>query len=296
MWNETKRIVQQKVPSLSIDLSDVEEVRLVERGSDRSLLNVDDTVGLLELNLDALDDTDRREFVSEIVESFESQHRLFSGDPNKLREATEDVLSQEEVDDTVDFFDDFLSGPYLKLIERSLSVNLAWRIQRFSSEKMDDYKEDIAEDYAEHAVGGDYNDAFTAIHIASSGYFDEDKYMRTIFEQLSEEYEEGSIDYPGVFNRILQESPFLIVVGDKDRTRDVVSRFVRKLANLDSYRFDIRFIDGRGQGGLNRETLEEAILVIQRDAETLNFDCTVKPGETVYRVYPESISGLSLEQ
>jgi len=271
-------------------------VRIVERGEDRSLLNLDESEHLLELNLDTLDSDDRQAFVSEIVETFESQHRLFSGDPNKLREATNRVLSEDEIEQTIEFFREYLSGPYIDLLERSLTINRAWRIRRFSSEEMDDYKEDIADDYVEESVGGNYSDAYTAVHMASSGYFNREGYLRDIFTQLDDELDDEYVDYPQVFTTIISESPFLVSVGDNDETRDVISEFVKRLNNSDNYRFNVDFIDGHAQAGWNRETLEEAILVIQRDAETLKYDCSVKPGETIYRLYPGSLSGLSLNQ
>lgn len=296
MWNKAKRIVQDNIPSSEVDLSGIEELRLVERGPGHSLIDIDDSEDRLELNLDAFGDEERQEFVGEIVETFETQHRLFSGDPNKVRKATSLVLSEDEIEETIEFFREYLSGPYIDLLERSLSIDRAWRIRGFSSEKMDDYKEDIAEDYVENSVGGHYNDAFTAIHMASSGYYNEDGYLRAIFLDLDEEYPDESIDYLKIYTTILQDSPFLVTVGDDDEIRDTVSEFVEKIENAGTYRFDVEFIDGRAQSGWNRETLEESILIIQRDADTLNYDCTVKPGETIYRLFPGSLSGMTLDR
>lgn len=296
MWNKAKRIVQDNTTSSELDLSGIEELRLVERGLEHSLIDIDDSEGRLELNLDALGSKERQEFVGEIVDTFETQHRLFSGDPNKIRKVTSLVLSEDEIEETIEFFREYLSGPYIELLERSLSIDRAWRIRNFSSEEMDAYKEDIAEDYVENSVGGNYNDAFTAIHMASSGYYREDGYLRDIFLSLDEEYPDESIDYSKIYTTILQDSPFLVTVGDDDEVRDTVSDFVKRIENADTYRFDVEFIDGRAQSGWNRETLEEAILVIQRDADTLNYDCTVKPGETIYRLFPGSLSGINLDQ
>lgn len=296
MWNKAIRIVQDNLSSSEVDLSGIDELRLVERGHEHSLIDVDDSEGRLELNLDALRDEERQEFVGEIAETFETQHRLFSGDPNKVRKATSLALSDDEIENTIEFFREYLSGPYIELLERSLSINRAWRIRNFSRGEMDNYKEDIAEDYVERSVGGNYKDAFTAIHMASSGYYNEGGYLRAIFLNLDEEYPDESIDYSMIYTTILQDSPFLITVGDSDNVRDTVSDFVERLKEADTYRFDVEFIDGRAQSGWNRETLEEAILVIQRDADTLNYMCTVKPGETIYRLFPGSLSGLTLNR
>lgn len=296
MWNKAKRIVQDNIPSSEVDLSGIEELRLVERGSGHSLIDIDDSEDRLELNLDALGGEERQEFVGEMVETFETQHRLFSGDPNRVRKATSLALSEEEIEETIEFFRNYLSGPYIELLERSLSIDRAWRIRNFSRDEMDDYKEDIAEDYVENSVGGNYNDAFTAIHMASSGYYNEDGYIRAIFLNLDEEYPDESIDYSRIYTTILDDSPFLVTVGDDDEIRDTVSDFVKRIEHADTYRFDVEFIDGRAQSGWNRETLEESILVIQRDADTLNYDCTVKPGETIYRLYPGSLSGMTLDR
>ncbi|WP_336000593.1 hypothetical protein [Halorientalis halophila] len=295
MWNKAKRIVRDNVPSSEVDLSEIEELRLVERGREHSLIDIDDSESRLELNLDALGGEERQEFVGEIVETFETQHRLFSGDPNKIREATSLVLSEDEIEETVEFFSQYLSSTYIKLLERSLSIDRAWHIRKFSRDEMKDYKKDIAEDYVENAVGGDHNDAYTSIHMASSGYYNEDGYLRAVFLNLDDEYSDESVDYSRIYATILDESPFLVTVGDDDEVQDTVSDFVERIEDADTYRFDVEFIDGRAQAGWNRETLEEAVLVIQRDADTLNYDCTVKPGETIYRLFPGSLSGLTLD-
>lgn len=296
MWNKAKRIVRESIPTAEIDLSEIEELRIVERGNEQSLIDIDDSENLLEMNLDALGVEKRQEFVGEIVETFEAQHHLFGGSPNKVRKATNKVLSESEIEDTMRFFSRYLSGPYIELLERSLSIDRIWHVQNPSSDKMDDYKEDIAEDYVERAVGADYNDGFTAIHMASFGYYNEDGYLRSVFLDLEEDYPDESIDYSRVYATILQDSPFLITVGDENSTQEIISEFVEKLEKSDSYRFNVEFVDGGARAGWNRETLEEAVLMIQRDADTLNYECTVRPGETVYRLFPGSLTGLTLDQ
>lgn len=161
---------------------------------------------------------------------------------------------------------------------------------------MNNYKNDIAEDYVENTVGGDYDDAYTSIHLASSGYYNKDKYLRSIFLDLDESHPDESIDYSKVYATILSENPFLVTVGKDDKTRDTISDIVERIEKADSYRFDVKFIDGRARSALNRKTLEEAVLVIQRDADTLKYDCTVKPGETTYRLFPGSVSGMTLDR
>jgi len=103
MWNKARRIVQDNIPSSEVDLSGIEELRLVERGHGHSLIDIDNSEGRLELNLDALGGKERQEFVGEIVETFETQHRLFSGDPNKVRKATSLALSEGEIEETIEF-------------------------------------------------------------------------------------------------------------------------------------------------------------------------------------------------
>ena len=253
---------------------------------DRPLLDFDTSEKLLALNIDQLADEERQGLINEIVTSFESQHRLFGGDPNKVRKGTKSALSEESVQETLGFFEEYLGGPHMTLLERSLVINQSQDAIRLPRSELDDYKEDIASDFAAQAVGGDYQSGYTCIHLASCGYFSERKYVREIFDQLEDEY----VDHQRIFMTILNQSPFLVTVG-RDDVSDVVEEFKDKLRAADRYQFDIEFVDGRAMGGGNRETLEEAVLTIQRDAETLKYDCEVRIGETIYRLYPGSWRG-----
>ncbi|WP_152418125.1 MULTISPECIES: hypothetical protein [unclassified Haloferax] len=286
MWDKAKRIAIDNLRSKDLDLSDIDELRIVERGEDRPLLDLDTSEKLLALNIDQLADEEREGLINEIVTSFESQHRLFGGNPNRVRRGTKSALSAESVQETLSFFEDYLGGPHMTLLEQSLLINQSQNVIRLPRDELDEYKEDIASDFAEHAVGGDYQSGYTCIHMASCGYFSQEGYIRSIFHQLEDEH----VDYQRIIMNILNQSPFLVTIGRVSKS-DVIDEFKEKLRSADRYQFDVDFVDGRAMGGGNRETLEEAILTIQRDAETLKYDCEVRIGETIYRLYPGSWRG-----
>ena len=124
--------------------------------------------------------------------------------------------------------------------------------------------------------------------MASSGYFSKGGYVRTIFERLEDE--EEHIDYQRIYTTIISKSPFLVTVG-RDDIDEYIDEIEDKMGQSDNYQFDVDFVDAVALGGANRAKLEKAILNIQRDAKTLNYNCTVKIGETIYRLYPGSWNG-----
>ena len=292
MWETCREIVGDALDEDAVDLEDISELRIVERGSERSLLNLKEKEDLLELNLDALGGEDRQSLIDGIVDTFESQYRLFEGEPNRVRKATSAALSDDAIQDAVDFFDNYLSGPDLTLIERSLSINQAWEVRRFGRDAMDDYKHDIAVDYTEKTAGTEHDDAYTAIHMAGSGYFDEGGYAREVFSEVEENYSDKVVDYGSVFHDIISESPFLVTVGQKSDVSNTVGDIEKRIKENDGYRFSVEFVDARAQGGYNRSILEEAVLEFQREVDTVNYDCTVMLGETVYRIFPGSVTGI----
>jgi len=289
MWGKAKRIITNNLPEREVDLSEIQELRIVERGSDRPLLDIDTSEHLLSLNIDKLVEEDKQDLIDEFVTSFESQYRLFGGNPNKVRAGTKSALSDESVQETITFFTEYLSGPHLTLLEQSLLINQSQNRVRLSRDKLDEYKGDIAEDFADNTIEGDHSSGYTSIHMASGGYFSEDGYVRAIFQQLEGEH----VDHQRIFTTILKKSPFLVTVG-RTNVDSVVDEFKQKLRSADGYQFDVEFIDGRALGGRNREILEKATLTIQRDAETLKFDCEVRTSETIYRLYPGSWRGARL--
>jgi hypothetical protein len=285
MWDNISNILRDTLPDQEID-----EVRLVERGEDRPLVDINKKDNLLKLNLDALDRTEREEIVGEIGDTFRSQHRLFTGDTNSLREATHEAISEEYIRKSIDSFSNYISGSYLNIVERSLVINKMWQMLRFPPDIMDTHKNSIAEDFVEQTVGATYDGAYNAIHMASSGYFSHDGYVLDTFSRISDSSDDTHIDYHNIFNKIISNSPFLVTVG-RNNPKKVAKELVSKLESADRYRFPVEFVDARGQGGSNRATLEEAILNLQRDAEELEYECTVIPGETIYRLYPQSLEG-----
>lgn len=289
IWNKASRLAAEQLPDSNPDLSSIEELRIVERGSDRQLIDINPSEDLLSLNLDALDSDDYDEVLDGIVTAFEAQNRLFGGEPNKVRSVTKEALTNQQVRKSVNAFAQYLDGPHLTLVEESMVANQGQLIERLPTDKGDSLKEDIASSFEENVTGGDFDDAITAIHLASTGHLTADGTVISIFNQLND----PAVDPHRIFMTILEENPFLVMVGrgsqgDRD---ELVTDFKDKLYEANEYQFDVEFVEGHAAGGSNRETLEEVILTVQRDALTLNYDCTVRIGDTVYRLYPGSWQG-----
>ncbi|GAA0281543.1 hypothetical protein [Halobacterium noricense] len=289
VWDKARRLATDQIRSGDVDLSTIEELRIVERGSDRQLIDVNPSENLLSINLDALGEEDRQGMLDGIVAAFESQQRLFAGEPNKVRSATKKALTSSDVREAINQFSQFLDSGYLMLVEESLVLNQGQLVERLPNDKGDDLKEDIASTFEDDVTGGSFDQAITAIHLASSGHLTSDGTVVSIFEQLNDE----TVDYHRIFSTILKENPFLLMVGRRNRRDqdELVEAFKNKMRQADQYQFKVPFIEGRAAGGRNRQALEEVILTVQRDALTLNYDCAVRTGETVYQLFPGSWQG-----
>jgi hypothetical protein len=295
MWDKCRRIIRENVSTGSIDLSKIESLELVERGEDRPLLDQQDE-STLALNIDALDSDDRSEIIEEVRSTKRSQGRLFQNKIFRLSTRTVQTISDQDIQETVRYFESYISGPHLELLERALALNKEQLEGEVNREEMNGYKRDIAEDYERNVQTADYTMGYTAIHLASGGYFKENGYMRRIHEQVEDRFEEDPIDHESIFESILNDNPFLVMVGRDDSVRDIISEFVRRIDGFDKYRFDIEFIDGRAFGGSNRAKLEKSIIKIHRNADSIIYACEVQPGSTMYRIFPESVRSLALDE
>ena len=129
------------------------------------------------------------------------------------------------------------------------------------------------------------DEAITVSNLASSGYYDENGYMRRIFEKIETDHSITPAEYLDVYREILRDQPFSVFVSGQDNVPTIKAQIVSKHNALDTYIVDLDFVDIRAQGGSNRGKLEQSVLEIQRDANLMHFEAWVRPRETCYRIY-----------
>lgn len=239
----------------------------------------EDTV---DVDVRSLDDDIREEFIPEIKRGYEDTGEILNEDTYIEKEAIEEA-NVSRIQDTLDFFRQKISRRQFKMLEAALYLRETIEDDaHVSREKIQKRKRDIAEKHGQ--------EAYFISNLCAAGYFDEGRYFRELYHETrgSEDWREG--DYQEVFEEIVQNEPFTVFVSSFDTIGEVKSRVRNKLRKYQKYGVEVRFVDVRGIGQQNRETVEEAIQELESEIEGFEYNRSIQDREIVVRIDPTSVS------
>lgn len=238
------------------------------------------------LNLDRLPEAD----VEVIADYYFGEGGLFGPDTWEDISLMDAALSDEEFQEIVGYFEDYLVENDIKLLKRCLSIRQDWEGPEYTSKKeMYERRNELSK---EQNFG---EDALIVSNLCSSGYYDETGYIRTLFERVNEGSIEEENPHQRLYNLILAEEPFTIFVSPSDRPHKVTDEIIDKLEASDYYMISFDFVDARAQGGQNRDTLEKAVINLHLSSNLLKYKVEVNERETVYRFNPDDFEQIEEE-
>jgi hypothetical protein len=123
-------------------------------------------------------------------------------------------------------------------------------------------------------------------NLCSSGYYDEEGYIRDLFEKIDALAHDEQNPQQRLYNLILLKEPFTRFISPRDRPQDVTDDIIDKLESVGYYMVPMDFVDVRAQGGKNRDTLEKAIINLHLSSRVLTYKMEVNERETVCRINP----------
>ncbi|WP_436911368.1 hypothetical protein [Halosimplex marinum] len=271
-----------------VDIDDAQP-QIVRKGEDHPKFNIknEGEKNIIELNIDAWDKESREDVIRQLGPLFHEQEGIFLPETDKYKIISESGISDTRINEIVDFFSQYLSDNQTTLLRRCLSIRQDWERDEIyiSRQEMDSMKYDLSQDF---------DHAFTVSNLVSSGYYDKDGYFREIFENLDESGVDHS-EYRRIYSEILQEKPFFVFVGGSDQPPGVVKEIKNKLSKYTSYPIQIEFVDALAVGSRARGVLERSILEFQRDTDCVTMLVEVDNPSTRYRIYPDSVDGMTLE-
>lgn len=207
----------------------------------------------------------------------------------KRIDASKDTKSLEHVDydyidNTIDFYDGLISENYISLLRKTLYLHEVKEHPELTLTKsIDENKRDLAN---EHGY-----EAYYVTHLVSSGYFDEGRFFRELYENLSEERGPTDEQYWDEFEKIIGEKLIAIFVSSDDTAYDLKTSIKSGVAKHYMHRPPFNFIDVCGMGYKCGLTIDQALEELSNDFDEMDYEDRDRGDERVVRIYPATIGG-----
>lgn len=267
-----------------IDIT-VEEGARVTFVNDGHGMEIDESERHIRYDFGSLDEGEYTETIDIIPEGREEAEDFEREEGEEEYRAIESA-DPSPVQETIRYFDGVLTDRYHEMLRQALFLRQIMELEhRPSSFQIDERKRDIAERFGD--------EAYYVIHLCSSGYFDENRYFRELYEEICETPGLDVEDFRDEFETIVTEEVMTLFVNMDDSPRQVQNGIRSNLAKYERYSVNIDFIDVRGIGERCRSSIDEAIENLEERAETLDYDYSRRGRELVVRIYPDSVSGLT---
>lgn len=260
-----------------ISILDITYVNVKSEGTDPPI-EVDEDDGLT-VDLASIDESRRAEALEHVMTNYEEGGEIFKVPTYEEKKAIE-ATDTSRIEETLEFFRPIISNRHHRILEAALYLREAWEQDRDVPSK----KRDIVEKYGP--------DGRYIANLCTAGYFDEGRYFRELYSEMQEEDDWKEGDFRDVFEEIIKNQPFTVFVSRAQSADDVVIEVRAKLRKYERYGVDVNFIDVRGIGEDNRETIADALERLEEDIEGLEYDDNLSGGMSLVRIYPESVTEL----
>lgn len=187
---------------------------------------------------------------------------------------------QQYIDKLCGFYEDKVPPRILTMIRESLVLRLATESGGLSYEEVRRRKRQIAK----------YGDeGFAIASLCSAGYFDEDRFFWNLYDEEFAGSRHPQKDYEETVLQLVRDLPFVIFVKHEDRPQDIYDEILRKSIQSSDYDPEIEFVDVRGMGRDNRNTIKRTKESIDEYHEDVGYDSFEKDQELVIRIDPNTL-------
>lgn len=190
----------------------------------------------------------------------------------------------ESIDETIDFFDGLVSDRDLKLLRSCLYL-------RHVVENDIEYPDfDIHQEKRELRERYGY-EAYYFAPLASSGYFDRDRYFRELYHENVNRFDTPEQQFREEFELVIGEKLLAIFVNEDDDPEDVMYDFRSTVAKQLRYGTQTDFVDVCGVGQTCRETINDFIDNLGSIYPETEYENRNRNGERVVRIDPMTLEG-----
>lgn len=220
-------------------------------------------------------------FQSFVRESKRDEGEVVRVDEKEETQALENA-DTTEINDIIRFFDGVISDRHISILRSSLYLRkLSQNYDPIPDFNVGQKKRDIAEKYG--------YESYYMIHLVSSGYFDEGRYLQNLYYQLESAETSTAERYREEFEEIIGEKLIATFVSADDTTYDVKSDVKAGVVKYFRYRPPANFFDVCGMGHRCEVTIDEAVEDLEQEYEMMEYDDEDRGEERVVRIFPETI-------
>jgi len=237
--------------------------------------------GEITLDPTAADTEGELEEVKALVRELRSEGELTRQDALPDRRIAEQGVSDEEIQERAGFYKHLLSNRHYEILKSSYYLRQEWEDDEvfMSRDDMRRRRKDLVDRFGE--------DAMEITNLCTSGYFDEDRYFRSLYETLEAEEEDPRQKFRDMFERIIDNMPFTVFVSNSQDATSVIGEVDDRLEKFSKYGVD--FVEVRGIGRANRRTIENVIEELEEQYEDIDYNRIHEDREVIIRIYPASI-------
>ena len=241
--------------------------------------------GELVLDPTATDSTEEYETLKEIVRELREETEITRQRSLQDKKIVEEGVSDTGIQETVEFFRPLLSDRYLQMLKGALYLRQEWEDDDLymPRNELRRRREDLIRRFGEEAR--------VISNLCSSGYFDEGRYFRNVYDTLETEYDTPEDTFRDLFEEIVENEPFTVFVSSVQDTSEVVEAVEDKLSRYKRYGVD--FVEVRGIGHPNRQTITQVLERLEDEYVDIEYDVLQEEREQIVRIYPESIPDLN---
>lgn len=262
---------------INIANKDITNVNISGEGNENPVSLSDDEEELV-IDLETIGE-EKREDVLDLVreEGFQKQGRVFKDSSEKDLRGIQKNEDNTRIEETLKYFRPKISDKHMRILESALYLREAWEQDRDISQK----KQDIVEKYGPEGR--------SIANLCTAGYFDEDGYLRELYEniQKSPDYKEG--EYRNLFEKVVENEPFSVFVSFHDQKDDICRNIKQKLRKYEKYGVRFKFIDVRGIGRENETAIKQSMELLEETLESIEYEEEVTEGQYLVRIDPESV-------
>lgn len=261
-------------PDIDIDISDVNLVKIDKEDK----FHVEGSK--LEVNLEELSEQERNDVIELASEQVEKENRVLrAGEDGDVRAIEEGY--DENCDEVLDYFEDYLSDRYLSVIEMGLNLRVLIGEKNLRKEEIHQRKRDIAQRYGP--------ECYYLASLTTAGYFHRDGGLRNmLFElELNEGYSRS--EFMDILADLVDKKLLCVFIGEDEDPRDATNTVRNRLSDYQDEEPFNEWLDIRGVGPKCEEIIDEVVANLQDDLMEFDYEKWTDNGEVHIRIYPYSL-------
>jgi len=262
--------------STEFDVTIYDRVTFEHREEDRAVYEKSGEV--LAVNLQAVNPEKREALLDEASKQFQEQGEVLREDISEETDAIEADQSDPHVQETLEFFDGIIYERHQSMLEAAVLLQKV-------AEQGRGFKQRRQQIYNKFGQKG-----INVNNLCNSGYTHEDGYLRELYYEMEDSESYDARNFRDIFSEIVENTPFTVFVNRDQTAWNVAIEARNKIASQKRYRVEFDFVDIRGIGRRNIETINEAVSELEELIGEFDFEEQTKEYEIRVRIDTNTVT------